>query len=82
MNSVLRTVLGTALSLICSTMLAYTLSRTDFIARKLFHYSDYNDVCGRRVDPGIYSDGGPEDDQQLLDIYISHADLGLEHLHT
>lgn len=35
-NSVLRTVCGTCLSLICSTMLAYTLSRTDFLARKVF----------------------------------------------
>ncbi len=35
-NSVLRTVLGTGFSLICSTMLAYTLSRRDFIARKFF----------------------------------------------
>ena len=35
-NSILRTVTGTVLSLICSTMLAFTLSRTDFIARKAF----------------------------------------------
>mgnify|MGYP005834590301 CR=1 FL=1 len=35
-NSVLRTVLGTLISVFCSAMLAYSLSRTDFIARKLF----------------------------------------------
>lgn len=35
-NSVLRTVIGTVLTVFCSSMLAYTLSRKDFFARKLF----------------------------------------------
>lgn len=35
-NSVLRTVIGTITSVFCTTMMAYTLSRKDFIARRLF----------------------------------------------
>lgn len=34
MNSVLRTVIGTVLGVLCSAMLAYTLSRKDYIFRK------------------------------------------------
>ena len=33
-NSVLRTVIGTVLGVLCSTMLAYTLSRKDYMFRK------------------------------------------------
>ncbi|MFD0714326.1 carbohydrate ABC transporter permease [Paenibacillus sp. GCM10027626] len=36
--SILRTVLGTVLSVICTTMLAYTLSRKEFMLRKAFNY--------------------------------------------
>lgn len=36
MISVLRTVIGTLTGIVSSTMLAYTLSRKDFMARKLF----------------------------------------------
>lgn len=36
--SISRTVLGTALSVICTTMLAYTLSRKEFMLRKAFNY--------------------------------------------
>jgi len=35
-NSVLRTVIGTVASVLCISMVAYTLSRKDFIARRLF----------------------------------------------
>lgn len=35
-NSVLRTVIGTAAGVFCTTMMAYTLSRRDFAARRLF----------------------------------------------
>ena len=35
-NSVIRTVVGTFVGVVASTMLAYTLSRKDFIARKAF----------------------------------------------
>lgn len=35
-TSVLRTVIGTFLGVICSSMLAYALSRIDFVARKTF----------------------------------------------
>ena len=34
--SVLRTLIGTVFNVVCTTMLAYALSRRDFIARKLF----------------------------------------------
>lgn len=33
--SVLRTVIGTVLGVFCASMLAYTISRTDFVARRL-----------------------------------------------
>lgn len=36
--SVARTVIGTVFSVICTTMLAYTLSRKDFVFRKLFTF--------------------------------------------
>jgi putative aldouronate transport system permease protein len=36
MISVLRTVIGTAVTISCTSMLAYTFSRRDFMARKLF----------------------------------------------
>jgi len=35
-NSVLRTVIGTVTSVFCTSMMAYTLSRRDFMARRLF----------------------------------------------
>lgn len=35
-NSVLRTVIGTVCSVFCTTMVAYTISRRDFVARRLF----------------------------------------------
>jgi len=35
-NSVLRTVLGTALSVLSTTLVSYVLSRKDFVARRLF----------------------------------------------
>ncbi|GHU76651.1 sugar ABC transporter permease [Clostridia bacterium] len=35
-NSVLRTVIGMVVSVFCTTMMAYTLSRKDFIARRVF----------------------------------------------
>ena len=35
-NSVLRTVIGTITSVFCTTMMAYTLSRKDFMARRVF----------------------------------------------
>lgn len=35
-TSVMRTVIGTVVSLICTTMLAYTLSRRDFVFHRLF----------------------------------------------
>ncbi|MDQ8737111.1 carbohydrate ABC transporter permease [Paenibacillus sp. LHD-38] len=37
MISIIRTVVGTFLSVLCTTMLAYTLSRREFMARKLFN---------------------------------------------
>jgi putative aldouronate transport system permease protein len=36
-NSVLRTVIGTALSVFCTACMAFTLSRKDFMARKFFN---------------------------------------------
>lgn len=38
LRSITRTVLGTGLSLICSVMLAYTLSRKEFILRKAINW--------------------------------------------
>lgn len=35
-NSILRTVIGTLTNVFCCTMMAYTLSRKDFMARRLF----------------------------------------------
>ena len=35
-NSVLRTIIGTVSSVFCTTMMAYTLSRKDFMARRVF----------------------------------------------
>lgn len=37
-NSVMRTVIGTITNVFCCTMMAYTLSRKDFMARRLFSF--------------------------------------------
>jgi putative aldouronate transport system permease protein len=60
--SVLRTVVGTILGVICTTILSYTLSRKDFIARKLF---------SRMFIMSMYFSGG------LIPIYILFKELHL-----
>lgn len=39
MRSVVRTILGTGLSVLCTSMLAYTLSRKEFLLRKFLNYA-------------------------------------------
>lgn len=60
--SILRTVTGTVLGVFCTTILAYTISRRDFIARKLF---------SRMFVISMYFSGG------LIPVYILFRQLHL-----
>lgn len=77
--SALRTVIGTVVSVFCTAMLAYTVSRQEFVLRKFVTMFLYSPCISAGVDPRLSADSRPWIDRFLLGIYHSGCNRCLQY---
>ena len=77
--SVLRTVIGTPLSTVSTCMLAYALSRKEFIYRKFLRWYLSSPCTYRAVDTGLHESEAPGAYRKVLGVYIARPDKYLQY---